>query len=108
MTRDVITKSDGTTVDIPKAEAESYDSNAKIMIRAGTSDSYIQRIAYVSGTSQPEYIGLAKPGTATSSAGWQIKKLTYSGTDVVSILFADGDTKFDNIWDNRSTSYIYS
>ena len=108
--REVILRSDGNTVDLPVAQAESYDADAKVLKSAGLSDLYIQRIAYVSGTSQPEYIGLAKPGTATSSAGWQIKKIAYSGTDTVSILFADGDTKFDNIWDNRATPgvYVYS
>ncbi|KKL23074.1 hypothetical protein LCGC14_2429030, partial [marine sediment metagenome] len=46
-------------------------------------------------------------GTATSAASWKIKKLIYSGTSVTSILWADGDTTFDNIWDNYSSlSYL--
>lgn len=47
------------------------------------------------------YIGQAKPGTATSSALWRIKKIdTTSGTVIT---FADGDDLFDNVWDNRAS-----
>ena len=61
----------------------------------------ITEIDYVMGAS-PIYIGLAAAGTATSAAAWQIKKLTYSGTDVVSILYAGGSIAFTAIWDNRA------
>ena len=71
-----------------------------------TVDNFTQRIAY-NASNLTEYIGLAKPGTATSAASWQIKKLVYSGSLVTEILFADGDTNFDNVWDDR-TSLSYS
>jgi hypothetical protein len=46
------------------------------------------------------YVGEALPGTATSASAWRIKKLdTTSGT---SIRWADGDTLFNNVWDNRA------
>jgi hypothetical protein len=45
------------------------------------------------------YIGKAKVGSATSSAIWQVQKMTDSG-GTLSILFADGNTLFDNILDN--------
>ena len=46
------------------------------------------------------YVGEALPGTATSAPAWRIKKLdTSSGT---SIRWADGDTLFNNVWDNRA------
>jgi len=52
------------------------------------------------------YQGQASAGSAKSAAGWRIKKFVYSGSDITDIQFADGDTKFDNIWDNRvSLSY---
>lgn len=47
------------------------------------------------------YIGKAKIGTATSSAKWQIQKLSVSGT-VTSITWADGDSNFNNVWDDRA------
>jgi len=47
------------------------------------------------------YIGHAKPGTATTSALWRVKKIdTTSG---VVITFADGNDLFDNVWDNRAS-----
>jgi hypothetical protein len=47
-----------------------------------------------------QYIGEADPGTTTSSALWRIKRLTEVGSEL-EILWADGDTFFDNIWDSR-------
>jgi hypothetical protein len=46
------------------------------------------------------YIGEALPGTSQSAAAWRIKRIdSSSGT---SILYADGDAQFDNIWANRA------
>ena len=64
-------------------------------------DAVVTRIAY-SG-SNPIYIGKAQSGAATSSSSWQIKRLTYSGSDVTTIEFADGDEKYNNVWDNRAS-----
>lgn len=50
------------------------------------------------------YIGNAEAGSATSSAVWQIKRLTNADN---TILFADGTTSFDNVWDDR-LSLTYS
>jgi len=56
----------------------------------------------------PEYIGYAFPGTEDDESGWRIKKMTYdSNNNVTSVLFADGDCEFDNVWDDRA-SYTYS
>lgn len=45
------------------------------------------------------YIGEAQPASSTSAAVWRIRKLdTTSG---VNLLYADGNTRFDNIWDDR-------
>jgi hypothetical protein len=51
---------------------------------------------------QPTFVGLALPGTATASATWKIMKLTYSGSNLVQVLWADGKTQFDNVWDNHA------
>jgi Collagen triple helix repeat (20 copies) len=47
------------------------------------------------------YIGYAAAGSSTSSASWKIKKITTTGDDIA-ITWADGNTNFDNIWDNRA------
>jgi hypothetical protein len=50
----------------------------------------------------PIYVGDALPGTTTSDANWRIKQITWVGNNATSILWADGNTKFDNVWDNRT------
>lgn len=52
------------------------------------------------------YVGEALIGSLTSTAVWKIKKLTTVGA-ITSVLWADGNDAFDNIWDNR-TSITYS
>lgn len=52
------------------------------------------------------YIGLAKPGTATSSADWLIQKISTS-SNIITITFASGTQAFDKVWDSRA-SYSYS
>lgn len=60
------------------------------------------------GGANPIYIGVANPGSATSSAVWQIKKLTWDGNNnPTSILAANGTTEYNQIWDNR-VSLTYS
>lgn len=46
------------------------------------------------------YIGQARPGSFTSSPVWMIRKMDESGGDLI-IQFADGNDKYDNIWDSR-------
>ena len=48
------------------------------------------------------YYGYALPGTATSTAGWRIKRKDTAST-VASFLYADGNDEVDNVWDNRSS-----
>jgi len=50
------------------------------------------------------YAGNAHPGTAKSEALWQIKKMVYDGNgDLTDVQWADGNTKFDNIWNDRAS-----
>lgn len=48
------------------------------------------------------YVGVAEMGSATSAAVWQVKKIGVSGT-VTSITWADSNSNFDNVWDNRAS-----
>lgn len=74
-----------------------------------TEDNYKVRIEYttISASDYPLYVGKAAPGSASSAAVWQVKKLAYSGTNVTQVDWADGNDSFDNIWDNRA-SLAYS
>lgn len=43
------------------------------------------------------YVGEAQPGTGPSEPLWRIKKV-----DSTSVEWADGDTLFNNVWDDRA------
>lgn len=51
------------------------------------------------------YFGKASIASATSAAVWQIKRFTIA-TGVFT--WADGNANFDNVWDNRATTVVYS
>lgn len=68
---------------------------------------YTQKITQ-DGSDRDQYIGIAKPGSATSAATWQIRKISYSATNhVADIQWADGNDLFDNVMDNAA-SLTYS
>ena len=54
-------------------------------------------------TPETIYRGKANPGTATSAASWRVERIVIAGDGDVSILFADGNDSYDNIWDNRAS-----
>jgi len=60
---------------------------------------------------EPSYIGEALPGTANDEPGWRIYRYEYDLVDgdlePTRIRFAEGNTNFDKIWDNRE-EYEYS
>jgi YD repeat-containing protein len=48
------------------------------------------------------YLGRALTGSATSSAVWAIRKLSYDGSgNLLTIQWANGNTNYTNVWDNR-------
>ena len=55
------------------------------------------------GSNNPIYIGKAATGTASANTQWQIKRITYSGTNPTNIQWADGNSEFDNSWTNRAS-----
>lgn len=48
------------------------------------------------------YMGRAPTGTATSSAAWRVARLASSGGSLT-IEWADGNSLYDNTWDDRAT-----
>lgn len=52
------------------------------------------------------YIGTASAGALESASAWRIKKMIETGSDIT-VTFADGNSNYDNIWDNR-LSLTYS
>lgn len=53
------------------------------------------------------YKGMARPGTDEGAAKWQIAMMTYDGTDITEINWAEGSSEFNFVWDDRAT-YSYS
>ena len=52
------------------------------------------------------YKAWAEPGTATSAATWRIQQTISLANGNITKLFADGNLKFDNVYDDRvSLSY---
>jgi len=48
------------------------------------------------------YVGEAAIGADPAAAVWRIRKLDTSAT-VLSVLWADGNQLFDNVWNSRSS-----
>ncbi len=46
-----------------------------------------------------KYFGDALPGTVDAGATWRISRLTVADNTIV---WADGNSDFDNVWDNRA------
>ena len=55
-----------------------------------------------SGNQDVLYIGEADNGTATSASNWKVTRITTSGSSV-DVDLADGNSKFDNVFDNRES-----
>ena len=55
------------------------------------------------GSSNLIYIGFAALGSSKASAVWQIRKLTWSGSNLTDVQYANGSTLFDAVWDNRAS-----
>ena len=56
------------------------------------------------GQGNPIYLGIARPGTATSSAYWQVRKLTFDGqNNVTDMQYANGSSDFNVAWDDRGS-----
>ena len=58
-------------------------------------------------SNQEMYVGWAAAGSSTSAAKWRIKQVLIDANESSTELWADGNTAFDNIWDNR-TALSYS
>lgn len=64
---------------------------------------YTVALDFLSGTN-PIYIGLAQVGSPKASTVWQIRKLTFDGSNnVTDIQYAGGTAAFTSAWDNRAS-----
>ena len=87
---------------VKKVSSFVSDGNGNL-VREMTED-LLTYVAVNSSDNLISYLGRAAPGTATSAASWQIRKIDENSGTIIT--YADGDADFDNVWDNReSLSY---
>jgi hypothetical protein len=86
--------------------AKVRDEDQRLEVHIMSEKEFTVRTEYDS-ESNLIYYGEAEPGSLESEARWRIKKMTWSGSNLVDIKWANGDTLFTKIWDNRVT-YNYS
>lgn len=59
-------------------------------------------VAEYSGSDQ--YFADAQPGVSTSDAAWRARKITYNASNqIIRVLWADGNSKFDNVATSLAT-----
>ena len=54
-------------------------------------------------TTNVTYVGKATIATATSAASWQIFKMDETTANTLIITWADGNSNYDNVWNNRAS-----
>ena len=84
-----------------KTTLESIDAKT-----ASSSTVYLTKIDNTT-TANVIYIGKALPGSTGAQNVWQIKRLDTS-TLALDKTWADGNGNFDNVWNNRATTVVYS
>lgn len=65
------------------------------------SELYISEVDFI--TDDELYRGEAVPGSLTSAPAWRIRHIVIAADGDVSTRFADGDTNFNNVWNNRAS-----
>lgn len=77
--------------------AQQRDDNGAVLNKQSSFAQIIQ-----TPDNSTQYICLAKPGSLSSAAVWQVQKVVTSGT-TQTITWADGNDNFDNVADNYAT-----
>lgn len=83
--------------------AFGLDSTGSVVQPSATANLAV-KVDENSGTEDIYYIGIAVIGSATSGAVWQIQRITVTNVANklgVDVEWADGNDKFDNVYDNR-------
>jgi hypothetical protein len=70
------------------------------MLNAAGATEYETRVDEPS--SATTYVGQAAIGSVVGDSVWRIKRILISGTETI-IEWADGDSNFDNVWDDRAS-----
>lgn len=49
-----------------------------------------------------------RKGANTGTSVWKMRKITYASDEMTKIEWADGNELYDNSWDARATTVVYS
>lgn len=100
-----------TSLGASTQEKEEYrniksDDHGRVLIMIGN---YNILTAVDSKDDDLIYIGRKLPAQITSAGGWQIKRVdkTDVNPDNMKVIYANGDTLFDKVWEDRET-YSYN
>ena len=90
-------------------EAELVDHETRITILESETVATLAQRVDDTTSSTIFYFGEALPGQLNSNATWRIQRITFitPGEDDVEIEWADGNSNFDNVWNNR-LALVYS
>lgn len=90
---------------IDSDNGDIYTKQAGTWNLQGNMSEVAQTIRTDTDGASPEtiYRGKALPGTLTNASAWRCEEITIATDGDVSILFADGNDSYDNIWDNRAS-----
>ena len=111
----ILNKSFDPSFDVLAFENLGYDASSGTLVRQATdangnvlTSNAAKALQYKvkSDNVNIYYLGLAPIGTATSAAAWQIRRMTFTSTDI-SVDWADGDGSSNNVYDDRE-SITYS
>jgi hypothetical protein len=88
------------TFKVPTVEGLGYDGQNLQRINATNMSIRTER----DGAGNPIYLGLAAPGTTVATAKWQIRKLTFDGSNHITAMeYANGSPNFNSVWNDRAT-----
>ena len=92
------------TVEVLRHQMPRVNSSGELLTSGGGGGTAAAALATIvdEASASVTYLGKADPGTGAASALWQIQRITTSGT-VTTIEFADGNSDFDNVWNNRAS-----
>lgn len=79
--------------------SEDISVSPNVLRRVEYDGPYALRVAVDSGDSNVTYVGKAAPGSLTSTQTWRIQKIDETSGTIIT--WADGDTDYDNEWDER-------
>lgn len=92
------------SITVDNGALTDYDVSVEASTEGGvqhyTNKPRAQRVDEVSSSLM--YVGIAEVGSLTSASSWRIYRVSSTAGSSPIIEWADGNSNYDNIWDNRA------